>query len=174
MKRSEVLFAMFRKWKSHEEKEYLLAYLLKGSIASLINYINTHPKGKDAGRRDIVEMKYILSKCTPVIRNIIFKMFKEFDDFFVDYDITWDASDRRWIEYSAFDHSTQFKFRAYRDSKDALIFLSDYTKISDSIHDHQMFIYAAIGSIFIKKNIKRFEEEQKQFKIKNKVIEAYT
>lgn len=161
-----------KKLKKHKEQEYLLAYVTRGSSASLINYINTHPAGTDIARREIVNLKYSISKCTPLIRSFTTKMMKYPDRFDIDRDDV--MMDGKLIELKVQDKETRITFEVFENDEQSKINTSCGANMSSSSTDYNLFINAFYAIQYIKKNIRKFEQEQEHQKTKNKIIAAYT
>lgn len=166
-----MMVTIVNRFRLPKESDYILAYLLKGSVASLNRYINAHPRGKDAGRRDIITIKYALSNCSTLVRSLILKMYKEMDSFNVSTD---NMLGNEYLEYQVHDTKTQYKFQCFINDKKHVIELSDGTKISDLLVDYKLFMMAAMGIIYIEDNIQKFEKEREEQKTKLKVMAAYT
>lgn len=150
--------------------DYILAYLMKGSVASLNSYINEHPQGKDAARKDIIDIKYALSHCSNLVRTIIIKMYKQMETFDVWID---DMLGEDYLYYKVHDKSTNYTFESHSYDSNHNIELSDGTNISKLLVDYKMFIMAVIGIMYIKDNIEKFERERENQVMKSKVEAAY-
>lgn len=160
-----------KKQKKHKDQQYLIAYVLRGSTASLIDYINTHPAGADVARREIVNLKYTLSKCTPVIRNFTLKMMKSPENFAIDRDDVMMNGDL--IELKVRDRMTHHQLEIFENDNLHKVSTPCGATITSTVSDYNLFINAFYATQYIKRNIKKFEQEQEYQKTKAKVIEAY-
>lgn len=161
-----------KKSKKHKDQQYLLAYVLRGSTTSLINYINTHPAGTNIARREIINLKYSLSKCTPLIRSLTTKMMMLPEKFDIDRDDV--IMNGQLIELKVWDKDTRVSFEVFENDELYHINTACGATMTSTSTDYNLFINAFYAILYIKKNIKKFEREQEHQKTKNKIIAAYT
>lgn len=162
---------MFKKRKSKKvspNEKYLLAYMFKGSVVSLLRFIEEHPGGKDAARRDIIKIKYNLAKCHPVLRNLVIKMVKRYDCFKID--------DSWYDEYKCIitDNTNSLQFECQKVfGGDVYIKIIGGSILTNTYIEHQMLMYAIMCVHYVKDNIKALDEEQRAAKTKQRYIDAY-
>lgn len=163
-----------KKKKIHDDEPFLIAYILRNSrsVNSLLQYINSHPGGRDAARKDIIKIKYWYSKCSPVIKNIVRKMVTHFEYFQIEKDHLCEIfSDDMYEFFNIIDIENNLQFKI--NTNEVKISISMDVVISTEIHDYTMFLYATRSVMYIKKNIKIMEKSKLMEDRKQEYINAY-
>ncbi|SOK58954.1 hypothetical protein [Yersinia phage fHe-Yen9-03] len=157
--------------KSSRDEPYLIAYILRGSTSSLLNYITSHPGGMDAARKDIIKIKYLFSKCHLVIQNLVRKMVTKFESFEIKQN-DW-CFDEEQIEYTIKDNDTGYWFFCEDINGNAEIKIAENGILSNNKIEHTMFVYAIKSVEYIKNNIVQIIKDQKTEQMKQQYIEVY-
>ena len=166
---------MFKKKKKnliHKDEPYLIAHILRkeGSVSSLRHFIDTHPAGQDAARRDIIKMKYMYSKCSYVVQNIIRKMVTQFEKFCIQRIEFW--YDNAPEKFTVTDNDTGLWFKL-SDKKVKIAIPNDGILTTDQT-EWTLFLYATKSVDYIKENIKEMQKSQLTEKMKQRYIDTYS
>ncbi|QXO12395.1 hypothetical protein pEaSNUABM49_00149 [Erwinia phage pEa_SNUABM_49] len=163
-----------RKNKISPDEKYLIAYILRGSTSSLLNYMATHPYGMNAARKDIIKIKYWFSKCHPVVQNLIRKMVTKFEYFNIDTNLHYNFHDDDYIVYTTTDIDTGYWFRCYDiGCGQSDIKIAEDGILTNSSLEHKMFVYAIKSVSYIKENIVQIQKDQKTDQMKQQYMEVY-
>lgn len=159
-----------------QDEELLIAYIIRGSASSLFQYINTHSISSDEARKDIIRIKYLLSKSNGIVYNIVKKMVTDFEKFKIEEDYHFVFSDDDVTTYDVYDREHGLNLFCYDGSIGHPCTISmgvGGANLTTDIISHKVFMYAIKCTLYIQKNIKEFEREKVQQELKNEYIKAY-
>lgn len=160
--------------KRSDDEPFLIAHVIRGSgsVSSLLHFVNNHPAGADAARKDIIKIKYWYSKCSPVVQNIVRKMVTSFEKFDVEEE-EWRGlfNDDLTQHFKVTDRDTKLWFR-FDTSKPSIDIQNDGI-LSKDRNDWTIFVYATRSVLYIQKNIETMRKSQRTEQAKNQYLESY-